>query len=763
MSRLKPYHDKRHFGKTSEPHGTENPEAGRSYVVQEHHATNLHWDFRLEHKGVLLSWAVPKHPSLDPKVKRLAVHVEDHPVEYGGFEGQIPKGEYGGGTVKIWDKGTWSPYGDVDEMMRTGTMKFEVFGEKLKGDWALIQIKDDPKNWLLIKERDGYARIESLPSPEAFRPQLAEIGKAVPTGKNWIHEIKFDGYRIIAWSSNGEVRLFTRSGLDWTDRFKSIAKAIGTLHERSFVLDGEIVVLDEKGRSTFSGLQEWLKTGKGEKPIYYAFDLIAHMGDDITKLTTLERKEKLSKLIKSMQLNLIQYSEHIATDGQVLLEHACALGLEGIISKRGDQPYHQFRSSDWIKSKCVLEDEFIVGGFTKPTGERIGLGALLVGEFDEAGNLNYCGKVGTGFSDATLNDLYKKLEAIQQSDSPFAKHETPLPRGATWVRPILIAQIKYGERTPTGALRHPVFLGLREDKEISEMKELAVKLTSPERVIFPEHNITKKDLADYYARVSERMLPFIEERPLALVRCPEGIAKECFFQKHATAGMTPSMTRQTGKDDESVIAVANEFELLTLIQLGVIEIHPWGSRMGAVEAPDTLVFDLDPGPGVAWGTVIQAAQVMGELVRTFDLVPFVKTSGGKGFHVVVPIKAKSVSWDDHKTFAHNVSIALEKAVPKQFVTVMSKAKRNNRIFLDYLRNGRGSTSVAPYSVRTKPGAPVSLPIAWDRIQIVASGEDFSVLNCSDWIKEPDPWKDFYSSAKPVSAKMLDKAKKLAEA
>ncbi len=778
MSRkLGPYHRKRSFEKTPEPEGVEpRDDSGRSYVIQKHHATRLHYDLRLEHDGVLLSWAVPKGPSLDPDQKRLAVHVEDHPVEYGGFEGEIPKGEYGGGTVVIWDRGAWEPYGDVDEMMKKGEMKFAIHGERLRGDWAMIRLKDDEKNWIFFKERDvhavfgdndgviqrlvGSVLTEGPPrnalDPLAFRPQLAELVDEPPAGKQWVHEVKFDGYRMLAWNLDGEIQLVTRNGNDWTDRFPALAEALEETLPTDSAIDGEIVVLGDDGLSSFSGLQNWLKTGKGFAPVYFAFDLVALDGQLMGSAGLLTRKAKLATLIPRDH-PLIRYSEHLAGEGPAFFKEVAKAGLEGIVSKRADSRYSQTRNKCWLKCKSQKQEEFLIGGYTKPSGERSGLGAVLVGQYDQKGALVYHGKVGSGFNDAMLRDLTKRLKELEVARCPFAEREEPLPKGATFVEPTMVAQVRYTERTPSGTLRHPVFLGLRDDKSAGEVRVERpivvpnIQITHPERVVYPEVGVTKQQLADYAALVAPLMLPFVVGRPLALVRCPEGVAHECFFQKHATAGMPAAMMRKTGHEDEEVLVIENEDDLFTLIQFGVIEIHTWGSRFPDVEKPDLMVFDLDTGPGVQWREVIQAAEVMRALLKELGLECFLKLSGGKGFHLAVPIEPGTLDWKEFKGFALQVAEALDLMVPNHFVTVMTKSKRTGRIFIDYLRNGRGATSVAPYSLRTHPEAPASVPIAWEDIRSVESAREYTLLNVNRWLPTgEDPWSGLDAARRPVT-------------
>lgn len=790
--KLEKYKSKRDFRQTSKPAdnltgGHENP----MFVVQKHDARRLHYDFRLEHDGVLLSWAVPKGPSLDPRVKRLAVHVEDHPLSYGTFEGEIPEGNYGAGTVLVWDIGTWRPKENVEKMLATGQLKFELFGKRLHGHWALIRIEshrdEDEKadNWLLIKEKDHEASdsvdletqftdsalAESALNPESFRPQLAVLGRTVPSGKDWIHEVKFDGYRILAWRLKDRIRLLTRNGHDWTDRFPAIAKTLKDVLPSGTTIDGEIVVYDEAGASRFGRLQNWLKNGGPDSPSLVAFDLVVWEGDDITSLPLLDRKGRLARLIESLPASakrLVKYSEHLESNGKAFFENACRLGLEGILSKRASGHYVQTRSDQWIKSKCANEDEFVIGGFTAGEGTRAKLGAILVGQFDEAGELVYNGKVGSGFDSGDVDNLSKRLTRMQTNRNPFRKRATSFPRRCLWVEPQIVVQIRYAERTEGGVLRHPVFVGVREDKDIHDMKPkvesetkplgntfAGVKISHPDRVLFPGDEITKAELAAFYEAIAERLLPYVAERALSVVRCPEGPMGDCFFQKHVTQGMPKALGRKIADEEEPVIAVKSAKDLVQIVQFGGIEIHPWGSKLKTLEWPDMLTFDLDPGPDVAWRTVVEASLALGERLRSLGLTPFVKTSGGKGFHVVVSIKTKSIGWPELKAFAKAVAEDLDRLVPGHFVTKMAKSQRKGRIFLDYLRNGRGATSVAPFVVRAREHAPISVPIHWNEIEHLTDAKSVTLRTAEAWFNDhpEDPWAKFDENPAEISASM----------
>lgn len=778
--RLEKYKAKRDFDVTPEPPPDSRPSSKRlSFGVQKHDARRLHYDLRLEHDGVMLSWAVPKGPSLDPAEKRLAVHVEDHPLDYIHFEGMIPKGEYGAGSIIVWDIGEWEPEKDVDEMMAKGEMKFKLHGQRLHGAWTLIRLNKDDKNWLLIKERDKFAvkgdadglvtrSTGSILKPKtgdapldrrSFRPMLAQVASKVPLGNKWIHEVKFDGYRITAWKESGEVLLQSRNGLDWTYRFKDIARALQAMPEGT-AIDGEIVIVRDDGGTDFGALQEWLKTGKGVKPIYCVFDLLQDKGENVTRLPLLDRKALLKVALKEFagDKHQILYSEHMVGHGSDFFKAAAQAGLEGIMSKLADSGYLQSRSSSWVKSRCIKQDEFVVGGFTEPGGTRRGIGALLVGQYDEKGKLVYAGRVGTGFDEKTLDALRKTLDNLVVQERLLVDVDPLEAKGAIWVEPKLVAQIKYTEQTKQGRLRHPVFLGLREDKEAVQVKrepiaevKLPVKVSSPDKVLFPDTGLTKGALAEYYAIVADRMLPFVKNRPLALLRCPEGIQNDCFVQKHSTQGMPDHILAEF---DSEIGLIARDVKgLVTLVQFGMIEIHPWGSHLKTIDQPDFMVFDLDPDPEVGWPRVVQAAQVVAEFLKTMDFVPFVKTSGGKGLHVVVPIK-KGPTWEEFKSFSRSVAETIDKLVPGHFVTTVSKAKRKNKILIDYLRNGRGATSVGVYSVRAREGAPVSVPVTWEQLPKLSSPAQFTVDNVRDWLpsEADDPWAGLEKSARSITEK-----------
>jgi bifunctional non-homologous end joining protein LigD len=853
---LREYHRKRHFAKTPEPQGTEAKMSGRSFVVQKHDASHLHYDFRLEDHGVLKSWAIPKGPHLDPSVKRLAMEVEDHPVEYGSFEGIIPQGEYGGGTVMLWDRGTWEPIGDAKEGFRTGRLKFKLFGEKLHGAWMLVRTnRGDEKRqqWLLFKERDEFAKSgrrgditasetlsvatgrdldsiaadqddvwstnrkspgkaktqprenatdkkakKSAPLPKRINVQLATLVKEPPPGDEWIHEVKFDGYRIVCRIDGDIVQLFTRRHNDWTHRMPELVESLRRLDVQSAIIDGEAVVLRPDGTTDFQDLQNAFK-GSGAAMDYFAFDLLHLNGVDLTQWPLADRKARLATLLEAHRIPRVHFSDHIEGQARDFLKKGCAVKLEGIISKRRDSAYTPGRGFDWLKIKCIQTGEFVVGGYTEPSGSRTGLGALLVGVHDDAGKLRYAGKVGTGFDDATLTDLRKRLRPLERDDSPFADRKRA-PGKTHWVEPKLVAQIVYGSKTHEGILRHSSFQGLREDKSADEVTRdeptplktalrqgghtgrrpsvapsvnrvtaksrragsatsanddydksaetfRGHRLTSPEKILEPQGKITKLDLARYYAAIADWILPHMNDRPLVLVRCPEGRQKSCFYQKHPAAG-TPEALRQIPVREktktENYVIADDLAGLIGLAQIGALELHAWGSRADKLELPDRLIFDLDPDPKVDWADVVHAAHEIREFLSQLELESFVKTTGGKGLHLVVPLLRRH-AWDEVKEFCKNVAEAISAAAPDRFTANMSKAARHGKIFIDYLRNGRGATAVLPYSPRSRPGMTVSAPLAWEELTAKMHSDQFDIRTILDRVRSlrRDPWQGIF--------------------
>ena len=852
---LREYKRKRHFERTPEPQGKQGPKTGHSFVIQKHAASHLHYDFRLELDGVLKSWAVPKGPSLDPSVKRLAMQVEDHPVDYGSFEGIIPQGEYGGGTVMLWDQGEWEPIGDVHDGYRSGKLKFRLAGQKLRGAWMLLRIKGrdasdkEKKQWLLFKERDEEAKpaeegdvLEELPlsvstgrsleeiaadrdwiwgakaktrgkaKRQAMQPRkpvadrrkpaapkvpvaktsrmptrvdvaLATLAKEAPDGDEWLHEIKFDGYRIICRINDGHVELISRNHKDWTKRLDSLAEAVKSLPVTQAIFDGEVVALRADGVSDFQELQNAFRDHHVDALHYYVFDLLYLNGRDLTQLPLGERKRILAGVLNEKSISpRIHLSEHVEGNGPSFFKKASDLGLEGIISKRRDGHYESGRGYGWLKVKCMQNDEFVIGGYTDPTGSRDGFGALLLGYHDKKGELHYAGKVGTGFDDRMLRALTKQLQDLHRESSPFLDRQRAT-RGIHWVEPKLVAQVAFGAWTRDGLLRHASFQGLREDKLAEEVSQptpvpvavaqrkakattkrdrssvaagpkkgslpldatreagangydaskqqlAGVRFTHPDKVLYPDAGITKLELANYYRSVADWILPHIKDRPLVLVRCPQGQGKECFFQKHPGAGMLEALRqipiREKTKTERYVI-VDDIADLISLVQVGALEIHAWGSRADKLEAPDRLIFDLDPDTQIPWNKVVQCARQVRQFLQELGLQSFVKTTGGKGLHLVVPIDRRH-DWDDAKAFCKQVADAIVAADPKQYTANMAKAARPGKIFIDYLRNGRGSTAIVPYSTRARPDAPVSVPLTWDELTSRVHSDHYTVRN-----------------------------------
>jgi DNA ligase D len=766
-SRLQPYRRKRDFSRTTEPAGSAAGSGGNRFVVHKHAASSDHYDLRLEVDGVLKSWAVPKGPSLNPADKRYAVQTEDHPLEYIDFEAVIPEGEYGGGPMIVWDTGVWAPMGDVEKSLRTGSFKFRLAGEKLKGGWMLARLKkqDDTEKpgWLLIKEHDPAAdtetdilaarpesvktgrRIEELvapkpsrrpatlkpgalqgaraaPMPDRVAPQLASPTETPPKGNDWLHEIKFDGYRTMAHVERGAVKLITRSGLDWTHRFGDLPAAFGALPCSSAVIDGEIVVLDEKGISSFGALQNALAEGAGNRLVFYAFDLVYLDGWDLTAVPLGERKRTLAQLLAGSisPKSAIQYSDHIEGDGQPLYDHASEIGLEGIVSKRISSHYTPGRSTTWTKTKALVAGDFLIAGYTTSRAAE-GLAALGVAEWAD-GSLIYRGKVGTGFDADTQALLEARLAPLKAGAEPLEGG----PKEMQWVRPVLSAHIQYANRTGDGMLRHAVFKYLREaelstpvsgerKRLISDADLAAIWVTNPNRRLFGKAGPTKLEIAVYYAAVGDFMLPHLFDRPVSLVRCPTARVQDCFFQRHAFNGMPASVevfeTQNSDEEDRTYLTVVDAKGYLALAQFGVVEFHTWGTHRRHLDKPDRIVFDLDPGEGIGWREIVEAAVHLRGVLQGKGLVPFVKTSGGKGLHIVVPIKPKR-AWKDVHRATSEIANEIATAEPDTFTAVMGAANRKRRIFIDFQRNARSATSAAPYSLRARPGLPASTPLDW---------------------------------------------------
>ena len=855
---LETYRKKRKFKVTPEPRGHRGPRGGNRYVIQKHAGRRLHYDLRLELDGVMKSWAVTRGPSLDPEQKRLAVQVEDHPVEYNTFEGTIPEGEYGGGTVLIWDRGRWFPDGDPHKGLAKGHLQFTIEGEKLHGRWHLVRMRSRPNdrhpNWLLIKGKDDDARslhdkdilnqkplsvasgrsieevaqgkgrkriwhsnrateqsalqkkgtnrekrgaARSKPAtlksaqkkssrsaavrlPKFIPPSLAMLHDHPPHGSAWLHEIKFDGYRIEARLDHGSVRLLTRNQQDWTDRYEPVAAAVAALPAQTALLDGELVVEDEQGVSSFSLLQSDLKSGRTDRLAYCVFDLLHLDGRDLTSAPLVDRKAALEGLIGSAKANRhLRYTQHFDEDGEVIFRHACGMGLEGVVSKLRDAPYRSGRSDNFIKCKCRNAQEFVVAGFSPSTAQRAAVGALTVA-VNTSDGLRYAGRIGTGYTRKTARELYQRLDKLRTNRPPVELPPDERRKDVIWVKPQVVVEAEFRGWTHGDLVRQAAFKGLREDKPAREVvRETAapttpaaimaqqqavrkstkkadppargmaktaarsassrptpakahgdwaeIKLTHPDRVYWADVGVTKEDLAEYYVGVWKWMAPHIVGRPLALLRCPEGIQGQCFFQKHIAANVKESPLRhKVDAKEHDVIALEKLADLIALVQSGALEIHVRGSRLDRLEYCDRLVFDLDPGDGVTWREVVAAAREVRERLDAAKLKSFVKLSGGKGVHVVVPIVA--TDWERAKTFTQRLALSMAADNPNRYLAKMTKALRHGRIFIDYLRNTRESTAVAPYSTRARPGAAVSAPLLWTELGRTKSSAEFTLLN-----------------------------------
>jgi bifunctional non-homologous end joining protein LigD len=810
---LATYRKKRNFEATQEPRGSAGPSGKNMFVVQKHDARRLHYDLRLELDGVLKSWAVTKGPSLTPGEKRLAVAVEDHPLEYGDFEGVIPKGQYGAGAVIVWDRGSWRPLHDPAKGLAKGHLDFELAGEKLKGRWHLVRMAPKPRekheNWLLIKGDDEAARApqdadilserpesaktgrslsevaeqpatRSDPSklkgakksatPRFIEPALASLVASPPTGARWLHEIKFDGYRLQARIEAGRVALMTRSGHDWTGKFGDrVTSALRALPIEGAVLDGELVVENETGASDFSALQSDLAEGRDDRFLLYLFDALFLDGYDLRGAPLIQRKALLETILGGAGASdPLRFSPHFDEDGDLMMPHVCRLGLEGIVSKLRDAPYSSGRSKSWRKSKCASRQEFVIGGYVPSTTSRNAVGSLALGVFDGAA-LKYVGRVGTGFTAAVAESLFQRLQPLQIPKTPFAEKLTAdQARQLRHVKPDLVAEIEFRAWTADGHLRHASFRGLREDKPAADIvrevetapetpneERRNVKLTHPDRLYWPDTGVTKEGLADYYADIWPHIAPFIVGRPLAALRCPDGIGGENFFQKHVWKGAGDGIVplRDPREPGDALIGVKDLNGLLALAQGAALEIHPWGSTASDWERPDILVMDLDPGDGVPWEQVIAAAREIRERLRLADLGAFVKTSGGKGLHVAAPL-APRAEWPEVKAFAKTMAEAMAADSPALFVSTATKARRPGKIFVDYLRNQRGATAVAPYSPRARPGAPVSMPLDWDELSTAIGPSHFKISNARARLNAlaAIPWDEFREEARPLSLK-----------
>ena len=853
---LEIYRQKRDFGKTPEPSGASargpsRVKEGLSYVIQKHAARRLHYDFRLELTGVLKSWAIPKGPSLDPAEKRLAVEVEDHPLDYGGFEGIIPQGQYGGGTVLLWDRGTWEPLeADAEKSLEKGMLKFALHGEKLHGNWMLVRLKRRPRdrtdNWLLVKERDeaaipgsGSAVVDELtesvashrtiddiaadrdrvwhskssetpgeqPSPAKLRapsrvngakkakmpaslkPQLAIASAAAPEGGEWLHEIKYDGYRLIARIDNGKVRLITRGGLDWTDKFSALADGLAKLPVKSAILDGELVALRPDGITNFADLQDAISAKRTERLTYFAFDLLYRDGYDLSGATLEDRKAALAELVLPQGQGMLRYSDHHVGQGPEFLKQAATLGVEGIVAKRRDCPYMPGRGRSWLKIKSRNRDEFIIVGFTDPEGSREGFGALLLGYYDPQGTLRYAGRVGSGFSATRLAEMHRRLSEIEVRKGSVTLPPAERRKDIHWVEPELVAEVEYAVWTSDRLIRQSTFQGLREDKPPWEIvydpealpttasppadpapatppqqsEKLrdgsvifhGVRLSHPDRALYADTGLTKRAVAQYYLDVADWALPHLAHRPLTIIRSTGGKGQRAFYQKHVGAGMPDEIKGfKIAGEEEPFPVIEDVSGLIALVQVGVVEIHPWGSRIDNVERPDRVTFDLDPDEGLPWERVTEAAIEVRDALDAIGLKSFAKTTGGKGLHVVVPLAPK-LDWDAVKSFSKWVADRLAEERRELFTANMTKRERRGRIYLDYLRNSRGATAVGAYSPRDRPGTTVSTPISWAEVEQGVSPGDFTVATVPKRLTrlKSDPWAEIGDTAQTIAARV----------
>jgi bifunctional non-homologous end joining protein LigD len=881
--KLRTYRAKRDFTRTVEPSGENKifPSKRPRFVIQKHDASRLHYDLRLELDGVFKSWAVTKGPSLDPHDKRLAVEVEDHPLDYGDFEGTIPKGEYGGGTVQLWDRGYWEPEGNKtpQQGLASGDFKFTLEGERLRGSWVLVRMKHDRtggkrNNWLLIKHRDAYARDgdgaavlaedrsvasgramatiaagkgrgpkpfmfagkgatdpgavwnsrtglaaekravklpgpgkgrtaptkaktkSSLKLPDFIPPQLCESVERPPDGPGWAHEIKFDGYRVQLRVEDGKVTLKTRNGLDWTAKFGAIADA--ALELPNGIVDGEIVALDSHGAPDFAALQAALSEGKTEDLIFFAFDFLFEGGEDLRKRPLSVRKERLRQMLANREdQDVIRFVEHFETGGEAVLRSACKLSLEGIVSKKLDSPYRAGRNGAWTKAKCRAGHEVVIGGWSTTAGR---FRSLLVG-VNRGDHFVYVGRVGTGYGQAKVKSLLPRLKAVTTATSPFTGIGAPRREsGVNWTRPELVAEIEFAGWTGDGMVRQAAFKGLREDKPANEVEAekpakasradipmpakpmfptrraklsekpivMGVLISNPDKPLWPDTGdgepVTKLDLATYFEQVGSWLIEHIKGRPCSIIRAPNGFAGEQFFQRHAMPGTSSLLELVTVSGDRKPYLKIDRVEgLAAVAQVAALELHPWNCQPGQPEVPGRLVFDLDPGPDVAFSTVVEAAREMRERLDALGLISFCKTTGGKGLHVVTPLassKKGSVTWAEAKTFAHEVCLRMAQDDSQRYVVNMSKKLRGGRIFLDYLRNDRMATAVAPLSTRARPGATVSMPVTWPQVKADLDPSRFTLRTVPPLLRKSQAWADYCDAERPLeqAIKQLGKAR-----
>ncbi|MFK3788972.1 DNA ligase D [Pseudomonas piscis] len=814
---LTEYRNKRDFQSTPEPAGRRpraRPAQALQFCVQKHDASHLHYDFRLELDGTLKSWAIPKGPSLDPGVRRLAVHVEDHPLDYASFEGHIPEGHYGAGDVIVWDRGSWFPEGDPHEGYARGKLRFRLQGEKLGGWWNLFRTRlaGKKEQWLLVKSADDQARTEaeydilqaqphsvlsertlaprqasastSRPRsgsrarstanqelPDSLKPQLATLVDTPPAG-DWLYEIKFDGYRMLARIEGAQVQLLTRSGLDWTARMPNQARALAELGLESAWLDGEMVVLDADGVADFQALQNAFDAGADQSIRYYLFDAPFLNGVDLRQRPLHERRAALKAVLANNRAAALRYSETFDQPVQQLLAGACQMHLEGLIGKRPDSPYVSRRSGDWIKLKCQQRQEFVILGYTDPKGSRSALGALLLGLHDpDRGGLRYAGKVGTGFSSASLQHLLQRLRPLETSRPVLDEPPAGVPAATVhWVQPRLLAQVSYSQMTRDGVVRHGVFHGLRDDKpatgvvleraapaKTTEPAVDGLRITHGDRLVDAASGATKLQVADYYARVAQWILPHLQQRPVALVRAPQGLAGELFFQKHAAQLAIPGLRTFTkAQAGQAAMVIEDLPALLGAVQMNMLELHTWNATSKDFDRPDRLVLDLDPDPTLPWKTMVEACQLTLTLLDELGLRAFIKTSGGKGLHLVVPL-VRRAGWDEVKAFSQAMVQHLAGLFPERLSAVSGPRNRVGRIFIDYLRNGRGATTVCAYSLRAREGLPVSVPVHREELQQLRGAGQWTLADLARRLDEAeDPWAGYTATRQSITAAMRRK-------
>jgi len=853
---LEKYQSMRDFAVTAEPSGKQPVAKSKQlrFVIQKHAATRLHYDFRLELNGTFRSWAVTRGPSLNPADKRLAVEVEDHPLDYGDFEGTIPKGQYGGGTVMLWDRGFWQPEGDPDKMLAKGDLKFTLAGEKLRGSWVLVRMKGDKfggkrTNWLLIKHHDKYAKDENgeailekdqsvasgramkaieagtgkQPKPfmraKAFKanavwnsksrkdegekpelavktkpamqpkkisrmpafvePQLTRLVDQPPSGVDWVHEVKFDGYRMQLRVEGGKAKLLTRKGLDWTEKFAAIAKSSAKFPD--CIVDGEVCALDHNGAPDFAALQAALSDGKSENLIFFVFDLLFANGEDLRSLPLSDRKARLEALLHKAKTDAhLRYVEHFTSGGDTVLQSACRMKLEGIVSKRLDAPYTSGRGDSWTKAKCRAGHEVVIGGWSTTAGK---FRSLLVG-VNRGDHLVYVGRVGTGYSADKVKRLMPRLKEMAAAASPFTGKGAPRHEpGVHWLKPKLVAEIEFAGWTGDGNVRQASFKGLRADKPAQDVQAetpkmaknlvkpkakeaptrktgnavvMNVPLSHPDKALWPDAGdgdpVSKLELARYFEAVGDWMLPHIKGRPCSLVRAPDGIeGEQRFFQRHAGAGQSNLFDQVKVSGDRKPYLQIDRVEALAAVaQAGGLELHPWNCAPGKPDVPGRFVFDLDPSEGLDFDDVIAAAKELKDRLDELGLVSFVKTTGGKGLHVVTPFDAgKSLRWPEAKAIAREICARMAADSPDKYLVNMSKAKRRGKIFLDYLRNDRMATAVAPLSPRARPGATVSMPLEWSALKKGLDPKRFTVRTAPALLAKSKAWKDYGKAERPL--------------